>query len=533
MKNEITWKHGMFVLVIIFLLRLPAFWTPILDIDESQFAGFADTLLYGGTPYISSLDTKPLGIYYFFAAIFWIFGKNDMIAVHLATALWVGLTALFCYRIATKIYSQRAGLMAALFYAIFTTTYIPKFISTSIVLLMMLPLTMSIDAFLEWEQHGKRRYLWISGILWGLACLFKYQAGINLIVMAAYLLLFRPLYLERSLSKMKIRAFLMFGAGGAIVCALFALHLMVIGAWDAFVFWSLKGSMAYIEAATSVTVFWKNLALRGGAIVASSLLVWLFAIRRSGHLMQNLFRSSRHRIHKCEEYLILLWLGLSFIPVCMGGKFYGHYFHQLLPALCILAAGSTMRFFAWLKEDAVTPMKQWLYGLFVVGMLVPMIGFFGARLMADRIYSAIGEENPKDYLPIAEYVKKRSQDGDRIFVWGFATPIYYFSDRIPASRFLWCDWMTGRISGTRSARDAFFDTTPFITKGSWEMFFEDMRINTPIYFVDTSPGNYHDYGKYPISRYPQLMNWLNERYTFEAHVKGADIYRRIDQQPQP
>lgn len=527
MKNEITWKHGFFVLLIIFILRAPAFWTPILDIDEAQFAGFADAILYGGVPYISSLDTKPLGIYYFFSAIFWLFGKNDMIAVHAFTALWVGLTAYFIYRISNKLYSPRAGLIAALYYAVFTTTYIPKFISTSIVILMMLPLTMSIDTFLSWEQTGKKWYLWLAGIFWGLACLFKYQAGINLVVIGFYLLIFRPLYLDRSLSKMKVKAFLIFVAGGLITGLLFVLHLFALGAWDAFVFWSLKGSLAYIEAATSLTYFWSNLAVRGMSIVASAFLLWFFAMRRSGHLIQDLFRASRHRRLKCEEYLILIWLCFSVIPVCTGGKFYGHYFLQLYPALCVLAAGSTMRFFSWLRTGVPTRAKQWAYGLFVAGILIPSIGFFGARLYADQIYAAIGEENPKNYRPIAEYVKKRSKDGDRIFVWGFATPVYYYSDRIPASRFLWCDWMTGRVSGTRSARDVFFDTTSYITRGSWQMFFEDMANNNPVYFIDTSPGNYHDYGKYPISKYPALMKWLNENYRFEKRVAGADIYRRV------
>jgi len=527
MTQEVTWKHGLFICLIAFILRLPGIWTPILDIDEAQFAGFADAMLYGGIPYLSSLDTKPLGIYYFYEAIFWIFGKNDMGAVHLATTAWVTLTALFCYRIARKLYSPRAGFMAALFYVIFTTTYIPKFIATTIAVLMMLPLTMSIDLFLSWERTGRRRYLWLSGITWGIACLFKYQAGINLMVMAFYLLVFRPLYLDRTIATMKIKALAIFTAGGAIVGALFAAHLWYIGAWDAFVFWSLRGSLAYIEAAMSVTTFWTNLAVRGGAIIASSFLLWFFAMRKAADLIQELFRSSRHRMHKCEAYLILIWFAFSLIPVCTGGKFYGHYFLQLYPALAILASGSTIRFFAGRAQTKSVTRRQWAYGLFLAGLLVPAIGFFGVRLMDDKIYTWINEENPEDYIPIAQYVKSRSRDGDRIFVWGFATPIYYFSDRIPASRFLWCDWMTGRISGTRSARDEFFDTTPYITKGSWEIFFEDMEKNRPGFFIDTSPGDYHDYGKYPVTKYPALMTWLNANYTYEASVNGADIYRRV------
>lgn len=527
MPTKIKWIHGAALLAIIFILRLPAFWTPILDIDESQFAGFAHTLLKGGLPYVHTLDTKPLGIYYFFAAIFAIFGKNDMIAVHIITALWVGLTALFCYRIAAKIYSPRAGLIAALYYAIFTTAYVPKFISTSIIVLMMLPLTMSIDLFLSWEQSGRRRYLLLSGITWGLACLFKYHAGINLIVIAMYLLLFRPLYMERSFAAAKIKPLLIFIAGGVIVGAVFALHLIILGVWDEFFFWSLQGSLAYINAGTTIINFWQRLIVRGGTIVASAFVLWFFGLRRTAHLVRDLFLVTRHRRLKCEEYLILIWFALSLLAVSTGGRFYGHYFLQLYPALCVLAAGSTMRFFAWLRGGEVTRARQWAYGLFVAGLLVPAIGFFGARLMADHIYKAIGEENPKNYRPIAEYVKERTEDGDHIFVWGFATPIYYFSDRLPGSRFLWCDWMTGRVAGTPS-KGSFFDTSSYVTRGAWGLFFEDMTRTKPVYFIDTSPGNHHGYGRYPVANYPKMKEWLDRYYEFEQHVDGADIYRRME-----
>ena len=70
MPNRDTIAWGALVLAAVLLLRLPAFWTPILDVDEAQFAGYADWLLHGGLPYVSSVDTKPLGIYWFFAAVF-------------------------------------------------------------------------------------------------------------------------------------------------------------------------------------------------------------------------------------------------------------------------------------------------------------------------------------------------------------------------------------------------------------------------------------------------------------------------------
>lgn len=497
------------IIAILFLLRLPAFWTPILDVDEAQFAGFADWLLHGGLPYVSSLDTKPLGIYWFFAAIFAVFGRNNMIAVHLVTALWVGVTALFCYFSARNVYSKRAGFLAALFYVVFSTVYIPKFISTSIVVIMMLPLTASIYAAIVWDRSEKMRWICLSGVFWGIASLFKYQAGINLVVMAVYLLVLRPFFYDR---KIKWIEFAIFCLGGSFVGAAFAGYLFYVGVWDEFVRWSLSGSGAYIGAASMLTDFWHNLILRGGTFIASSLLIWVLTSIAAVRIVRGLLKLSPRG--ESSEVLLLLWFLLSMVAVSAGGKFYGHYFIQLLPGMCILAGGVGSGF-----------SKKFL-PLLVACILIPATGFFIARLYAGKIYAAVGEEDPSVYESIAEYISLNTKDDDKIFVWGFATPIYTFSNRLGASRFLWCDWLTGRVSGTQSAKDPDFRTDSFIAADSWGLFFEDMRVNKPVYFIDTSPGNHHDYGKYPINKFPNLLNYVNENYVFERTIAGADIYRR-------
>lgn len=515
---------ALIILAVVLILRLPAFWTPILDVDEAQFAGFADWLLHGGIPYQASLDTKPLGIYWFYQAVFWIFGRNNMIAVHLVTALWVWLTAMLCWRIAERVFPREekadsflrgSGFWAALFYAVFTTTFVPKFISTSIVIVMMLPLMASIAFAVDWERTGKLGFMWLSGICWGAACLFKYQAGINLVVMGAFLLIAKPL-LARSLREIKLKAFLSFLCGGAFVGLSFALFLKAAGAFEDFLRWSIMGSAAYVGAGTELTHFWKRLAVRGGSFVASTVLIWVLAALSSVRILRGL---RKHPGPAAQgQVLVLIWLVLSVVPVATGGKFYAHYFLQLLPALCILAAAPAASF--------IGNARKALIALLIAGMLVPAVGFFAARLMADDIYRAINEENPNAYIPIAAYIQNRTGESDTIFVWGFASPIYTFSNRLGASRFLWCDWLTGRVSGTASAKDPSFDTAEFISEGSWELLFEDLEKNKPLYFVDTSPGNHHDYGKYPIAKYPLLKRYLDNHYAFEASVNGADIYRR-------
>lgn len=224
--------------------------------------------------------------------------------------------------------------------------------------------------------------------------------------------------------------------------------------------------------------------------------------------------------------LVLLWLLLSIVPVCVGGKFYEHYFLQLFPPLCILAGEGAAAFLSWCKRIERPLLRRAMTAVLVLGLIVPSSLAFVMRLDPARVNAMIDEETPTDYEPIGRYIRERTREGDAIFVWGFATPVYFYSGRRAASRFLWCDWQTGRVSGKAAARGAAFDPTPYIKPGSWEMLLEDLDRSRPVYFVDTSPGNYHNYGRYPVMNYPQLVHLLRYRYHFEADVNNAIIYRR-------
>ncbi|MBU4484608.1 glycosyltransferase family 39 protein [bacterium] len=521
-----TTKIFLGILLLSVILRIPSYIYPILDIDESQFAVFANTLLDGGSPYIDTVDTKPLFVYYFFTVIFWIFGKNNMIAIHFFTAIWVGVTALFCFRIGKHLYNERSGLLAALFYVIFTTTYIPKFISTNIVILMMLPLTVSIFYFLKWEEdHSKKWLLFLSGIFLMIGALFKYQGGMNLFVIAFYLLIFRPLFLRKTLNKPKIWAFSIFFSGAIVMYLIYLLHLHLMGVLDDYYFWSIKGSMAYIDAGKTVIDVLRKFFVRSSTFIVSTFLIWFFGVREILRLFKNIFISVDRTKEQTAIYVLFFWFLFSIYPVTIGGRYYGHYFIQLLPALCILASYQVDRFL--IKLPVMKPKAmQWAYVMFMLGILLPSVAFFGARMIKNQIYSWVGEDNPDDYRPVARYIMEKTSVDDHIFVWGFATPIYFYADRKPASRFTWCDWVTGRIAGSKFSSDPKYTTSNWATEGAWRMLFDDFNKNKPVYFVDTAIAKRHGYENYLIEKFPYLQEYVDQHYEYEANMDGMDIYVR-------
>jgi hypothetical protein len=53
----------------------------------------------------------------------------------------------------------------------------------------------------------------------------------------------------------------------------------------------------------------------------------------------------------------------------------------------------------------------------------------------------------------------------------------------------------------------------------------DLNRDPPELIVDTSPGNYHDFGRYPPRNYPILRRFVDQNCHLETKIGGTDIYR--------
>ncbi len=557
-------------------LRAASFYTPILDIDEAQFAGFARVLLDGGVPYRDSLDTKPLGIYYFYAAIFKIFGAHNMIAVHWVTALLIFFTAYFLFRIFKNFSLEKEGQWAALFFIVFSTTYFPKYIATSINSVMMFfgvasvmvlvrtirrggvsPPVVSLPEFaggvannvVDLDTGGETPPLRIlfSGLLLGIAFLFKYQAGIQWPMVFSFLFY---LCWQRQISR---RDFLIlnlaFALGFFVPFGLHSLWLVKLGVWSDFLQWSVLGSGSYIAAGGEMILFWKSFVIRFGSYVLATLLLWVLAGRViwqfvCGQNQDRAWQENRARHAVPLRMLMLLWFAFSLIPVCIAGRFYGHYFLQVLPSLCGLAALGVVPLItaAGGRTGGETPPLR-----IIAAMVVPALFFWALRVDHRTFLKHFPDDEIYEQETIGLVLKKMAGPGDKLFVWGFATGIYFHAELKPASRFLWTDLQTGRTPGPDYAKrgdgsvptedgpapikDGPTPTKDGPTHGSaptqniaWSTLMQDLITNRPRFFVDTAPANIHGYKEFPIMLYPPLSEFLATHYNKVASIQGADIY---------
>lgn len=505
-KSMFFWWAGLFAFTL--LLRVASFYTPILDIDETQFAGFAHVLMDGGLPYLHSLDTKPLGIYWFFQLIFSLFGRTNMVAVHFATTLLYFFGAVLLYRMVFKGFQcQKSAKWASLLFLVFTTTSVPKILSTSINSVMIFWLILSAYFLFLYIQSAEKVPFVLSALFLGVALIFKYNAGIQIFLFPFTLILISP-------KKLKILVTVKFWmeqiAYGLILCIPFLLHALYLhhlGVLDEFVLWSLKGSGAYISQGSQTISFFRVFAIRVGAFVGIS---WL--------CFYGLSLALRKRLQNPLVVFSVIWLVLSFIPVCVGGRFYPHYFLQILPALSVLGG---------VGLQTVRLKKAHL----ILGLFLPILVFWTLRF--DYPFFLKHFPNMDLYLQksVAQNLKSDPEFNpkQKMFVWGFATGLYFWSGAKASSRFLWADLLCGRTPGPKYARAKRDLESQYKNPKAWKRFWDDMRANTPTWFVDTSPAKVMQYQYFPISAHPKLAAWLKEHYELHKVDQGVHIYKRIGQ----
>ncbi len=481
------------------VLRAPSFVYPIMDIDEGSYAAIASRMLTGGLPYRDGVENKFPAIFYLYTAVFELFGRYDMRAVHAVAALAALATALAAGAIAAtlargsgadELAARRAGWLAATLYAVFSTTFEPKLLAANTELFAVLPASLAVLVYLR--ARGRPSAYFATGALCACALLFKQVAGLLLVALAADRLIRGALrrQLRRSVTDLVLVGLGVVGVAGTV--AVIFWHQGILG--DA-LFWSWTYIFHhYMPAATA-----------SGGFVARLFKCFLpFALA-----MSPLLFLGRRVPWRGDALVVWLWLGAMTGAALIGGRMYGHYFLLTVPPLSVLAGVGGAE---WLT--AASPGARRRLTALVATMA---FGFLGAACLFRGATDSWIKLSP-DYRKVSAYVRARTQPDDRLFVWGWFPALYVDADRVPASRFVY----THLLSGARSQSGA--TTRGHLVPEAWPMLMEDLARTRPAYILDTSPGRY-DY-PFPPEQYPALAQLLSSSYQLETEIEGVRVFRR-------
>lgn len=474
-------KHVFLVLLAIVAIRLPSLATPILNEDEALYAATAANMAEGDPPYVAGVESKPPGIFYLYQAGFALTGRYNMIGIHALTMLWVLGTALLVGKLAKKVRPD-AELPAALLYVAYTIVEEPAVMASQCELLYSLPLAAAAVLLL----HDKRGWTFAAGFLCGVAMLIK-PTAVSLPLAAGPFLLWRRDWVRAGL--------LIAGFATAWLC--FYACFSYLGVWDDLIYWAFKWTLGlYIPTGNGHSP-WLSRFLAGfcgWAALASAL--WFLAVRG---------------VIQTRAYYLALWTVTATALTFLGGRFFDHYFPAVITPLAALGGIG----FLTIQRKR----------LMIAILAVPVLACWLAVWNIHTVQHWFGEPI-RHYDEIADYIDAHSKPDERVFVWGYFPPLYVAADRLSATRYTGCHYVTGYAAiGLGRDLDPATEDTLGVPNG-FDILLADLERWKPVLVVDTAPADLHHWKRYPLSRYPKLAQYVTEHYEAVATVQDAKIYRR-------
>lgn len=471
-----SWRLFGILLLLTLALRLPAFFVDVFNSDETYLATQAHVIRSGGNLYQEAADRKPPLVPYIYAASFEFFGSTALWTVRLVAMIAIALTAWLLALEARRRWGRRASWIAGLLCVFAMVAFAPQDGQAANFEVFMLP---AMTAAMLLARRGRATS---SGAAVAVATLAK-QTGAATLLPVLYLV-----WKARGKQGLS-RA----GLGFAIPLGLVAFALGP----GQLLYWTVLGNGSYVSVGTASLFVASTLVLMTLAWVACNLpLVWRLPTAWRARTLPALDGRG--------DTDLWLWLLSAGVSVAFGLRFFGHYYIQLIPPLCLITAGS-------LAHASRRAWRRTLTFAAVFAVAFSAAGYF---------MTPYGHEPP--YQRASNYIATHTTGNDRVLVWGSVPEIYWASNRRPATRYITSSFLAGNYPGRPAA-----DVAPEKSSNkNWDWFYQDLAAKTPRFILDTSPAHIRGAQYTPIKRFPRLEAIVSTLYDYVGTIDGITIYER-------
>src|SRR5205809_5076911 len=369
-RRQSLWVNVVIIALVV-ILRAPTLLPSMYTIDEAYYSTIAIDMLDGGTVYRTAVDTKPPGMYYIYAGVFQVAGRNNLLAVHILAILVVAATALVVRRIGARVADDWAGAWSGIGYVVFLHAYRPDdTLGANSEIFASLPLALSVLAFLQGQKKPALGLMFLSGALVGVATLIRQPSAVTLGAMLGCLAY--GWLIPRTHSFARVLAA---GSGVvigfiAVIAALTWYYQLKGNLQDAYL-WVWAFAIRYVGSETTFAYVLKRLLTVHLVVILLSGLLWYFGIWQVVEMLRSFWR---RRAVSPEEILLLLWFGLTYLAIFVGWRFPGHYHLAVLPPLSILAVEAFSRFVVE-RQHPSQPSWRWIRTGIIGAAALPAIGF--------------------------------------------------------------------------------------------------------------------------------------------------------------
>ena len=482
-----------------------------------------------------------------------IFGDSPT-SFHIVGIIFILLTMFFIYLLGKKIYSQTAGIIAAMFYGFVISSYNIEFMATNAEVIYNLFFIAAFYFF--YLIINERKFISIIPLIISilLAVNTKVQGTFCIMAIIGFAVFTWPFFLIKKDKSKKIY-YTILVSSCIIVCSFILIDwniskVVFQGSFRE----KFQGMVNYVSnrGFSPVSIIGR-LIWKGAQFVLYHSIVWV----PGTIVIIRFFRKKDKNIG--EGYLVTLSIFLFLTIFSGGARLSIHYFIPTLPVLSILAASfvseriniqsyrklffiifmvPVLFYFTWnMKDLYIMKFKpEWKHN-------ESKLTYFFRQIMI----SSHGEYllPYKELLPVIDFLKNETDKDETIFVWPMGSEVVYYSQRTSATPSFWYNegGLVAMIAKEKGSLDEYMKIQKSLIK--------DIIKRDPDYFVDvgctsmirkvliyrkkSDPPDYFDPDTMPMIRYgsfgklddlEDVMKFLNKEYKYIGNFGKSRVWKK-------
>lgn len=378
-------------------LRFFSFFPSVMDHDESTYLIIGRDILNGKMLYTDVTDTKPVGIFLFYAGLEFLFGSS-IFWKRLVFALFVGATSFLIFKASKKLFSNnKVAFASGVIYLFYTSIWNYHGRSPNTELLFNF---CTIAGLLFFLNKNAKSYF-AGGLALGIGFIIKYLVLFDLIAILLFFFIVEMNTIKAKSFWNIFGRYVLAGVAFSIPFGLVNLYFWLGNHFNDFYFitYELPGNYG---GSPSLSRYFIMLADFTGKFLPISILVFYVIFKKN------------KPIEKQYKWFFTLWIASVLFAIYIPGKEFSHYTIQLMLPLSLLAGIFFHPDFGANRIlSRIYSKKTGLIILSVIILTVQSIAFKDEFLQPDL---------PRE---VAEYISKEKKSGDRVFVSNYQQIVYY------------------------------------------------------------------------------------------------------------
>lgn len=429
-QTDYPYLIGLGIVICLIIFIRSKFVNVPFERDEGSYAYCGRIILDGAVPFKDIGSQRLPGVFYSYALLVAIFGYT-LKSMHIAFIVINVISAIFIFIIGRKLMSNVAAISCALCWALLSMNMGISGFTTQSEHIVALFVLVGIYFLLRYFDRKSLLMIALSGLFFSFAFEVK-QTSFFLGLFAGILLAGKQFFEKERNWKKIILSILVFSAAVIIPVVIDLFIVWKRGGWEDFNYWFFDIRKEY----SSVMTFKQGtdyLKMTWPGMYDNYKFIWIISV--IGPVLL-LFTSAKWWI-KLGVLGFYVFGALTVVP---GNHFYGHYFLQWVPTVCISAGA----FFYGLEDLIKSKLKLQKASRYVALGILVLASYSNMSALKKYYFNVNSTQllrqvyglNPfPESKVIADRLNTMLRPEDKIAVFGTEIQMYFYTNKISPSRF--------------------------------------------------------------------------------------------------